>query len=164
MASSKLLEVGTRAPAFGLKDQDGTLRRLSHFKGRPVVLYFYPRDMTSGCTAQACEFRDQFPDFAALEVPVLGISPDAVDSHRKFADKHDLPFTLLADPKDDSGTPAVCEKYGVWQEKSMYGRRYKGVVRTTYLISPTGRITHRFDKVKPKEHAALVLQKLHEIA
>lgn len=154
---ASLIDVGRTAPAFALRDQDGTLRRLSQFKGSPVILYFYPRDLTSGCTTQACEFRDHYPDFSALKVPVLGISPDDVDTHRKFVDRHTLPFILLADEKDDEGTPAVCDRYGVWQEKSMYGRRFMGVVRTTYLVGPSGKVLHRFDKVKPKGHASEVL-------
>ncbi|MFG0331549.1 MAG: thioredoxin-dependent thiol peroxidase [Phycisphaerales bacterium] len=153
---------GRKAPAIALKDQDGVLHRLSQYKDSFVVLYFYPKDDTSGCTTQACGFRDAWPEFEKLDAVVLGVSPDDEKSHRRFADKHELPFTLLADPKQDDGTPVVCDKYGVWREKNMYGRKYMGVARTTYLIAPGGRIIRRFDKVKPKGHAEEVLAAIEE--
>ncbi len=154
-----LLELNTKAPAFHLADQDGNKHRLSQYLGQTVVLYFYPKDDTPGCTIQACEFRDQLPDFKKVNAVVLGISPDETRKHRKFVDKFRLNFTLLADPRiqDDNNTPPVCHKYGVWQEKSMYGRKYMGVARTTFIIDPKGKIIHRFDKVKPENHANEIL-------
>ena len=152
-----LVEVGRKAPAFSLKDADGNTHALKDHAGKAVVLYFYPKDDTSGCTKQACEFRDEKSRFTRAKAVVLGVSPDDEKSHRKFIDKHDLNFTLLADPKDSKGNPRVCEKYGVWQEKSMYGRKYMGVVRTTYLIDPTGKVVQRWEKVKVTDHAQEVL-------
>lgn len=153
-----LVEVGRKAPAFTLKDADGTSHALKDLAGRAVVLYFYPKDDTSGCTKQACQFRDDKARFSRAKAVVLGVSPDDEASHRRFIDKHDLNFTLLADPKDAEGNPRVCSKYGVWQEKSMYGRTYMGVVRTTYLIGPDGKVARRWDKVKVPGHAAEVLE------
>lgn len=152
-----LIEPGKPAPAFNLPDQQGNKHRLSAFKGSWVVLYFYPKDNTPGCTTQACQFRDATEDLQALGAAVLGISPDDTKSKAKFADKYDLSFPILA---DEGAT--VCDKYGVWQEKSMYGRKYMGVVRTTYLIDPQGKVAQRFDKVKVKQHAAEVLAALNE--
>lgn len=154
-----LIEPASRAPAFTLPDAEGVRRSLKEFLGVPVVLYFYPKDDTSGCTKEACAFRDLHPEFRRIGAAVLGVSPDPADRHAAFAAKYDLPFTLLADvPKD--GTPAVCEKYGVWQEKSMYGRRYMGVVRTTYLIDATGTVARRWDRVKVPGHAEEVVAAL----
>lgn len=153
-----LVEVGRKAPAFTLKDADGMSHALKDLAGRAVVLYFYPKDDTSGCTKQACQFRDDKARFSRAKAVVLGVSPDDEASHRRFIDKHDLNFTLLADPKDAEGNPRVCSKYGVWQEKSMYGRTYMGVVRTTYLIGPDGKVARRWDKVKVPGHAAEVLE------
>ena len=150
-----LVEVGSKAPAFALPDQAGNAHRLSDYNGKWVVLYFYPKDDTSGCTAQACAFRDALPDFSGLDAVVLGLSPDDEKSHGKFAAKYNLPFTLLAD--DNANT---CNTYGVWQEKSMYGRKYMGVARTTYLISPAGKVAQRWDKVKVPGHAQAVLKEL----
>jgi len=141
-----------QAPDFELPDQDGNRVRLSELRGRKVVLYFYPKDDTSGCTTQACELRDRTAEFDARGAVVLGVSPDPVDSHRKFADKFDLPFTLLADTDH-----SVAEAYGVWKEKSMYGRKYMGVERTTFVIGEDGRIVKVLEKVKPAEHADDVL-------
>ncbi len=124
---------------------------LADLRGRVVVLYFYPKDDTTGCTAEACEFRDTFPHFDGSGATVLGVSPDSVASHVKFKAKYALPFTLLADPDH-----AVAEAYGVWQEKSMYGRRYMGVARTTFVIDRDGRIARVFERVKPAGHAAAV--------
>jgi thioredoxin-dependent peroxiredoxin len=152
-----LIEPGKKAPTFSAKDQDGASHRLSDFAGRPVVLYFYPKDDTSGCTAEACAFRDLRPDFSKVKAIVLGVSPDDEKSHRKFVDKHELNFTLLADVAPEGGEPAICAKYGVWQEKSMYGRKYMGVVRTTYLIDATGKVAQRWDNVKVPGHAEEVL-------
>ncbi|MFG0283870.1 MAG: thioredoxin-dependent thiol peroxidase [Phycisphaerales bacterium JB039] len=152
-----MIEEGKKAPAFTLPDQDGKKVSLKDFAGAPVVLYFYPKDDTSGCTAEACQFRDLLPKFKRSKAVVLGVSPDSAASHRKFADKHDLPFTLLADEANE-GEPKVCAKYGVWQEKSMYGRKYMGVVRTTYLIDGAGKVARRWDKVKVPGHAEEVLE------
>ena len=153
-----LVDPGRKAPLFTLPDQDGEKHALRDFEGRTVVLYFYPKDDTSGCTKQACQFRDSLPAFDELDAVVLGVSPDDQASHRKFADKHGLPFTLLADAKRNADDdPTVCAKYGVWQEKSMYGRRYMGVVRTTYVIAPDRTVVRRFDKVKVPGHVADVL-------
>jgi peroxiredoxin Q/BCP len=161
-----LIDEGRKAPTFTLSDQDGGKHAMKDYLGRPVVLYFYPKDDTSGCTKEACQFRDAMPNFEKLDAAVFGVSPDDEKSHAKFAEKHGLNFTLLADPpkkkrdapEHDKGTPAVCEKYGVWQEKSMYGRTYMGVVRTTYLIDVNGKVAKRWDKVKVPGHADAVLQ------
>ena len=158
-----LIEVGRKAPVFTLQDQAGEKHALKDFLGKAVVLYFYPKDDTSGCTAEACQFRDQAPDFKKSKSVVFGVSPDSVESHRKFVDKHELNFTLLADPKDAEGDPKVCTKYGVWQEKSMYGRKYMGVVRTTYLIGPDGKVAERWDKVKVPGHADAVLEAIRSL-
>ena len=152
------LQIGDFAPDFTLEDQDQSPVQLSSFKGQRVVIYFYPKDDTSGCTKEACQFRDQQPDFKKAKAVVFGVSPDSVESHRKFVDKHELNFTLLSDPKDSEGNPKICEKYGVWQEKSMYGRKYMGVVRTTYLIDASGKVARRWDKVKVPGHADEVLE------
>jgi peroxiredoxin Q/BCP len=146
-------ETGDAAPEFTLEDQDGKAVSLADFRGRKVVLYFYPKDDTSGCTAQACDLRDRAEDFDARGAVVLGISPDPVKSHSRFRDKYDLPFTLLADTDH-----AVAEQYGVWKEKSMYGRKYWGNERTTFVIDETGTIAHVLPKVKPAEHAGQVLE------
>ncbi|MBW3553609.1 MAG: thioredoxin-dependent thiol peroxidase [Gemmatimonadetes bacterium] len=150
---------GERAPEFTLRGVDGegdeVEVRLADLRGRRVVLYFYPKDDTSGCTTQACAIRDAWPEFGAAEAVVLGISPDDVDSHRRFGAKYDLPFTLLADPDHE-----VAEAYGVWKEKSMYGRKYMGVERTTFLIDADGTIERVFPRVKPNEHAEDVLAAL----
>lgn len=158
-----LIEEGRKAPAFTLKDGEGTKHALKDYAGRPVVLYFYPKDDTSGCTKEACQFRDALPEFEAADAVVFGVSPDDVKSHAKFAAKHELNFPLLADPPGEDGTPKVCDKYGVWQEKSMYGRTYMGVVRTTYLIGPDGKVARRWDKVKVPGHAEAVLKAVGEL-
>jgi peroxiredoxin Q/BCP len=158
-----LVEPGRKAPPFTSKDQDGAAHRLRDFAGRTVVLYFYPKDDTSGCTKEACAFRDQHPEFSKMDAVVLGVSPDSEKSHRKFVDKHDLPFTLLADVAPEGGEPPICAAYGVWQEKSMYGRTYMGVVRTTYLIGPDGKVVRRWDKVKVPGHAEEVLEAVRAV-
>jgi peroxiredoxin Q/BCP len=145
-------ETGDAAPEFTLEDQDGKAVSLADFRGRKVVLYFYPKDDTSGCTAQACDLRDRAGEFDARDAVVLGVSPDPVKSHVRFREKYDLPFTLLADTDH-----AVAEKYGVWKEKSMYGRKYWGNERTTFVIDESGAIAHVLPKVKPAEHAGQVL-------
>ena len=139
---------GTPAPDFELPTDAGQPLRLSSLRGGPVVLYFYPKDDTSGCTTQACALRDDFPDFQRAGVTILGVSPDDVRSHQKFKAKYSLPFTLLAYTEH-----AVAEQYGVWKEKSMYGRTYWGVERTTYLIDAQGRVAVVFERVKPATHA-----------
>lgn len=159
-----LIEVGSKAPAFSLKDQRGTTHTLSDYRGKPLVLYFYPKDDTPGCTTQACDFRDLFPRFEGAGIPVLGVSPDDVASHEAFAAKFDLPFPLLADVPGPDGVPPVCDAYGVWQEKSMYGRSYMGVQRTTYLIDAQGRIAQRWDRVKVPGHVEAVLAALQQPA
>ena len=147
--------VGDEAPDFTLPTDTGEPLTLSSLRGRPVVLYFYPKDDTTGCTTQACDLRDQFPRFEGADAVVLGVSPDGARSHARFRAKYDLPFTLLADTDH-----AVAERYGVWVEKSMYGRRYWGNERTTFVIDAAGRVAHVFEKVKPGEHAAAVLAAL----
>ncbi len=144
---------GQKAPAFKLDSDGGKAVSLAELKGKPVVLYFYPKDDTPGCTVEACEFRDSWKDVQKTGAVVLGVSPDDVASHRRFRDKFELPFPLLADPDH-----AVAEKYGVWGEKSMYGRKYLGINRTTFLIGPDGKIARVFQKVKPKGHAGEVLE------
>lgn len=153
-----LIEEGRKAPAFALPDQAGGKHALEDHLGKPIVLYFYPKDNTSGCTKEACAFRDELPKFKRSKAVVLGVSPDSEKSHARFAEKHELNFTLLADVPGDDGTPKVCDKYGVWQDKTMYGRKYKGVVRTTYLIDADGRVARRWDKVKVDGHAEEVLE------
>lgn len=148
-----MVSVGKSAPAFSLDTDAGDKLSLKDLKGRPVVLYFYPKDDTPGCTVEACEFRDAFPRFKGTKAVILGISPDSVKSHQKFKEKFDLPFTLLADEDH-----AIAEKYGVWQKKSMYGRTYMGIARTTFVIDKDGKVAKVFEKVKPKGHAEAVEQ------
>lgn len=148
-----MVSVGKSAPAFSLDTDAGETLSLKDLKGRPVVLYFYPKDDTPGCTVEACEFRDAFPRFKGSKAVILGISPDSVKSHQKFKEKFDLPFTLLADEDH-----AIAEKYGVWQKKSMYGRSYMGIARTTFVIDKDGKVAKIFEKVKPKGHAEAVEQ------
>lgn len=147
-----MLAAGSKAPAFTLPTDDGSSVSLTDLAGKKVVLYFYPKDDTSGCTLQACEFRDSWEAVQQAGAVVLGVSPDGVTSHQKFRDKFALPFALLADEDH-----AVAERYGVWGEKSMYGRKYFGILRTTFVIDEEGRIAHVFEKVKPEGHAAEVL-------
>jgi len=153
-----VLSEGDRAPAFTLPDQNGEKVKLSDFKGETVVLYFYPRADTPGCTTQACGVRDRSADYAAAGAKVIGVSPDEVEAIDKFAGKYDLGFTLLADADH-----AVAEKYGAWVEKSMYGRKYMGVARATFIIGPKGKIAKVFPKVQPKKHDDLVLKALAEL-
>ena len=147
-----LIEPGTEAPAFTLKDQSGTAHSLAEYAGQPVVLYFYPKDDTPGCTTESCEFRDLLPRFKKGRAVVLGVSILDEKSKARFATKHGLNFPLLADADH-----AVAERYGVWQEKSRYGRKYMGIVRTTYLIGADGKVARRWDKVKVDGHADEVL-------
>jgi peroxiredoxin Q/BCP len=149
------MEQGETAPEFALRDQDGATVRLSELRGRSVVLYFYPKADTPGCTTQACGVRDRSGDYEAAGAVVLGVSPDPPEKLRKFADKHDLGFTLLADEDH-----AVAEAYGVWVEKSMYGNKYWGNERTTFVIDSNGDIASVLRKVKPGEHDERVLAEL----
>ncbi len=150
-----LIEPGKKAPAFSLKDQDGRVRRLADYAGRPVVLYFYPKDDTSGCTKEACAFNDALPQFKTGKAAVLGVSILDEDSKARFAKKYGLTFPLLADAEHD-----VSDKYGVWQKRSLYGRSFMGIARTTYLIGADGRVVRRWDKVKVEGHADEVLAAL----
>jgi len=150
-----MLEIGKKAPAFSLQDGNGKKVSLSDFRGKKVILYFYPKDMTSGCTQEACDFRDSLPNFRKVKAEVLGVSIDSVASHKKFAEKYDLPFTLLSDVKKE-----VVEKYGVWKEKSMYGKKYMGIERTTFIIDEDGKIQNIFPKVKVAGHIEEVMQAL----
>ena len=147
-----LIDPGKRAPAFALHDQHEHVHRLSDYEGQPVVLYFYPKDDTPGCTKESCEFQDLLPRFKKGKAAVLGISVLDSASKAKFAQKYKLTFTLLADEDH-----AVIERYGVWQEKSMYGKKYMGIVRTTYLIDTDGKVAKRWDGVKVDGHADEVL-------
>ena len=147
-----LIEPGKKAPAFTLNDQNGKAHRLSEYAGRPVVLYFYPKDDTPGCTKETCDFRDNLPKFAKSKAAVFGISILDEASKAKFAKKFDVTFPLLADEDH-----AVAEKYGVWQQKSLYGRKFMGNVRTTYLIDRDGKVARRWDNVKVDGHAEEVL-------
>jgi peroxiredoxin Q/BCP len=147
-----LIEEGTKAAAFALEDQDGKTHRLKDYAGKSVVLYFYPKDDTPGCTVEACAFRDAHTDLLKAKAVVLGVSVLDSKSKAKFATKHGLNFPLLADADH-----AVADAYGAWQEKSMYGRKYMGVARITYLIGPDGKVLKRWDKVSPATHADEVL-------
>lgn len=150
-----LIEAGKKAPIFVLKDQSGTTHKLSDYHGQPVVLYFYPKDDTPGCTKETCDFRDRLPQFKKNKAAVVGVSILDEKSKANFAKKHDVNFPLLADPDH-----AVAEQYGVWQEKSRYGRRYMGIARTTYLIDRDGTVAERWDNVKVDGHAGQVYEAL----
>jgi peroxiredoxin Q/BCP len=147
-----LIDPGKKAPAFTLKDQAGKTHRLSDYEGRPIVLYFYPKDDTPGCTREACAFRDTLPKFKPSKAAVLGISILDEASKARFAEKYDLNFPLLADPDHE-----VADKYGAWQKKTNYGRSYMGIARTTYLIGADGKVARRWDNVKVDGHAEAVL-------
>lgn len=149
------LKIGSKAPAFAALDQSGTKVSLKNFVGKTVVLYFYPKDDTPGCTTEACNFRDESKNFAKLGAVILGVSPDDSKSHTKFIEKFSLPFSLLADTDHK-----IAEAYSVWVEKSMYGKKYMGVERSTFIIAPDGKLSHIFRKVKPAEHTAEVLAAL----
>jgi thioredoxin-dependent peroxiredoxin len=151
------LKVGQKAPDFTLANDGGRKVKLADFKGKKVVLYFYPKDDTPGCTTEACNFRDGLDDIAKQGAVVLGVSADSVESHRKFKNKLDLNFALLADPEKKT-----LERYGVWKEKSMYGRKYMGIERTTFIIDGQGKISHIFPKVKVGDHYDEVLEALEE--
>ncbi len=149
------MTVGGTAPDFTLPDQDGVLHTLSSYRGHWVLLFFYPKDDTPGCTKEACMIRDTFPRFEGVLAQVFGISRDSIKSHKKFIDKYELPFPLLSDTENK-----VIEAYGVWREKSMYGRTFMGIARTSFLIDPTGVIKKIYEKVKPEIHAEEVLEDL----
>jgi len=140
------------APDFTLQDETGTTRKLSDYRGKDVVLYFYPKDDTPGCTAEACAFRDDYSDYEKASVVILGLSADSPKSHLKFKNKYHLPFTLLSDEDHK-----VCEQYGVWAKKKMMGREYMGILRTTYLISKEGLVKKVFEEVKPAGHSKEIL-------
>lgn len=159
MPKSSVPEAGKTAPAISLSDQDGNKVSLADFAGKWVVVYFYPKDDTPGCTTEACEFTDSLKQYEKLNAVVLGISPDSVESHKKFAQKHGLKITLLADPGRK-----VLEKYGAYGEKMMYGKPVVGVIRSTFLIDPKGKIAHVWPNVKAAGHAQQVAEKLAELA
>ncbi len=146
------LNIGDPAPEFESIDQDGNKVRLSDFKGKKVVLYFYPKDNTPGCTAEACNLRDNYDQFLSKGYEILGVSSDNEKSHKKFIDKYELPFKLVADTEK-----MIHEKYGTWVEKSMYGRKYMGTARVTFVIDEKGRISDIIEKVKTKDHASQIL-------
>ena len=147
-----MLQVGDLAPDFTLSDQEGRTVRLSDFRGKKVVVYFYPKDNTPGCTREACAFRDHFAGFRELDVPVIGISRDSAASHQRFAERHQLPFLLLADPER-----IAIEGFGVWQEKTNYGKTSMGVVRSTFVLDENGAVEKVFPKAKPDTNAAEIL-------
>jgi peroxiredoxin Q/BCP len=149
------IQEGQQAPDFTLPDQDGVMHTLSSYAGKWVLLYFYPKDDTPGCTIEACTIRDQFKDFKKIDAVVLGVSTDSVQSHKKFARAYELPFTLLADEEKD-----VVNRYGVFGEKTFMGKTYMGTSRTSFLIDPSGKIVKVYEKVKPETHATEVLRDL----
>jgi peroxiredoxin Q/BCP len=151
------IKIGVKAPPFSLPDENGKIISLKDFAGEKIVLYFYPKDMTSGCTREACDFRDSLPAFGSVNAVVIGISKDPVKSHKKFIEKYQLTFTLLSDENSE-----VCEKYGVWKEKSMYGRKYMGIERTTLIIDEAGKVKKIFPKVKVNGHIEEVINALNE--
>jgi thioredoxin-dependent peroxiredoxin len=150
-----VLTAGQQAPEFTLTDSKGGVHRLSDYRGETIVLYFYPKDDTPGCTKEACSFRDSYQDFCEAGVEVIGISPDSEKSHSKFIDKYELPFTLLSDPDHQ-----VCEAFGVWGIKKSFGREYEGVYRTTFVIGSEGKIKRVFENVKPSDHSQEVLEEV----
>jgi len=150
-----VLSAGTKAPEFELVDHQGRAHHLSDFQGQTIVLYFYPKDDTPGCTKEACSFRDAYADFKSEGIEIIGISPDSEKSHGKFVEKYDLPFLLLSDPEHK-----VCDAYGVWGLKKLFGREYEGVYRTTFIIGPEGKIKRVFKNVKPIDHSLQVLEEV----
>jgi peroxiredoxin Q/BCP len=152
------IEPGIKAPDFSLPDENNLTRRLSDFRGRPIVLYFYPKDDTPGCTTEACGFRDDYSAYIKADLVVLGVSPDSPQSHAKFKEKYSLPFPLLAD-----NGHKVCDEYGVWGPKKFMGRGYEGVLRTTFLIDSNGRIAKVFENVRPAEHSTEVLEAVKKL-
>jgi peroxiredoxin Q/BCP len=152
------ISAGGQAPDFTLSDDEGRMHTLSDYRGKPVVLYFYPKDNTSGCTKEACGFRDDYSAYQDVGVTILGVSPDSSKSHANFRAKYELPFTLLADPDRE-----VIKMYGAWGLKKLYGREYEGVMRTTFLIGEDGNILKVFEKVKPANHSAEILAVLEDV-
>ncbi len=152
------IQANRKAPDFDLPDETGKRHKLTDYRGRAVILYFYPADDTPGCTKEACNFRDDYSQYENADVSILGVSPDSVKSHAKFKEKYHLPFPLLADEGHK-----VCDAYGVWGPKKMMGREYEGVLRTTFLIDPNGMIARVFENVKPAEHSAEVLRALRSV-
>lgn len=150
-----MLEVGTIVKDFSLPDSEGNIRKLSEFYGKPVVLYFYPKDDTPGCTTQACTFRDQYEEFTSKNIQVIGISKDTPKSHQAFKQKYHLPFVLLSDNENE-----ICEYFGVWIEKSMYGKKYMGIQRATFILDAHGIISHVFQKASPENNAEDILNVL----
>ena len=153
-----MVDVGRKAPAFSLKDQEGKTHKLSDYAGKPLVMYFYPKDDTPGCTTETCDFRDRLPQLKKGQAAVLGVSILDEKSKAKFAQKYDVNFPLLADADH-----AVAEKFGVWQEKSRYGRTYMGIARTTYLIDKDGKVAQRWDNVKVDGHADAVIEAIQKL-
>lgn len=150
-----MIEQGVESPDFSLPDQENRKVSLSDFKGQWVIVYFYPKAMTPGCTTETCNFQEALPDFNKIDAVVVGISKDSVDKQKKFAEKYNIDFPLLSDAESD-----VCEQFGVWQKKSMYGKEYMGIVRSTFIIDPDGKIAKVYPKVKVKEHHQEVLEDL----
>ncbi len=150
-----MIIINSKAPAFKLPDQNNKVHTLKEYAGKWVLIYFYPKDDTPGCTKEACAIRDTFPAFGKLKAKVFGVSADTVESHKKFAKEYKLPFSLLADTKR-----TMIEKYGVWQEKNMMGKKFMGIVRSSFLISPEGKNVKIYEKVKPETHAEEVLADL----
>ncbi|RJQ43092.1 MAG: thioredoxin-dependent thiol peroxidase [Anaerolineaceae bacterium] len=153
-----MLAEKTKAPDFELLDENGISHKLSDYAGAPLVLYFYPKDDTPGCTKEACNFRDDYSAFEKANTKILGVSTDSVKSHKKFKEKYHLPFPLLSDPDHK-----VVEQYGVWTEKQMMGKKFMGIARTTYLIDKNGKIARVFEGVKPAEHSREVLDALNNL-
>ena len=153
-----MLETGIKVPNFSLADQNGQVHNINDYRGRWVIIYFYPKDLTPGCTTEACNFQDALPDFTSIDAVIFGISKDSVDKHKKFADKYNLHFNLLSDENSD-----VCEQFGVWQKKSMYGKEYMGIVRSTFIVNPDGKIVKVYPKVKVNEHHTEILNDLKEL-
>lgn len=151
------VESGMLAPDFALESNNGETVKLSDFQGKNVIVYFYPKDMTPGCTTEACDFRDQYDNFQGLDVVIIGISPDPVNRHVKFVEKYNLPFLLLADPDHQ-----VAEAYGVWKLKKNYGKEYMGIERSTFIIDKQGKIANEWRKVKVKGHVAEALQYIRD--
>jgi thioredoxin-dependent peroxiredoxin len=153
-----MLKVGQQAPDFTLPDQDGVVHSLQEYRGSWVLIYFYPKDSTPGCTKEACDLRDEFPKFENLRAKIFGVSADTVASHKKFATKYKLPFTLFADPEK-----VMLVAYGVWGKKKFMGREYDGIRRASYLIDPTGKVAKVYEKVNPLTHASEVLADLNNV-
>ena len=153
-----MLNEGDRAPEFSLKDQNGKTHKLSDYKGQKLVLYFYPKDSTPGCTKEACAFRDTFEEYKKYNITILGVSKDTEKSHKNFIEKHNLPFNLLIDENRD-----MLEKYGAWTKKSLYGKIFMGIQRITYVIDERGKILKAYKKVKPDEHAEQILKDIGDI-